>query len=53
MPANPFKQDPEIRHDEEPTLIDVAPEIRREEDPTPKPTETTPENRQEEIPVPV
>ena len=52
-PSNPFKQDSEIRHDEEPTPTDAAPEIRREEDPTPKPTETSPENRQEEISVPV
>ena len=49
MPANPFKQYPEIRHDEEPTPTD--PEIRSEEVPTPIPTRTTPENRQEEIPV--
>ena len=51
MPANPFKQDPEIRHDEEPTPTDAAPEIRSEGEPTPVPTKTTPENRQEEIPV--
>ena len=49
MPANPFKQDPEIRHDEEPTTTDAAPEIQREEEPT----KTTLENQQEEIPVPV
>ena len=53
MPANPFKQDPEIRHDEEPTPKDADPEIRSEEEPTPIPTKTTLENRQEEIPVPV
>ena len=53
MPANPFKQNLEIRHDEEPTPTNAAPEIRHDEDPTPKPTETTPENRQEEVPVPV
>ena len=34
MPTNPFKQELEIR---------------REEDPTPKPTETTPKNQQEEV----
>ena len=51
MPANPFKQDPKIRHEEEPTPTETAPEIRHEEEPTP--TKTTPENRHEEIPVPV
>ena len=51
--ANPFKQDPKIWHDEEPTPTDAAAEIRSEEEPTPIPTKTTPENRQEEIPVPV
>ena len=44
MPANPFQQDPEIRHDEEPTPTDAAAEIRSEEEPTPIPTKTTPEN---------
>ena len=49
MPADPFKEDPKIRHEEEPTP--TAPEIRHEEEPTP--TNTTPANRHEEIPVPV
>ena len=51
MPANPFKQDPKIRHEEEPTPTETASEIRHEEEPTP--TNTTPANRHEEIPVPV
>ena len=49
MPANLFQQDPEIRHDEEPTPTDSAAEIRSKEEPTSIPTKTTPENRQEEI----
>ena len=40
MPANPFKQDPKIWHEEEPAPTETVPEIRHEEEPTP--TETAP-----------
>ena len=48
MPANPFKQNPEIRQDEEPTPTDAAEDIRTEEEPTPILTKTIPENRQKD-----